>query len=59
MQDVLGTIPTTLRKEGAFSRAARIFLNELEEVRQRAREHAREEGPPDELREARRQARRG
>jgi AraC-like DNA-binding protein len=59
MQDFLGTIPTTLRKEGAFSRAARIFLNELEEVRQQAREHAREEGPPDELREARRQARRG
>ena len=57
MQDFLGTIPTTLRKEGAFSRASRIFLNELEEVRQQARA-AREEGPPDEFRDAR-HARRG
>jgi AraC-like DNA-binding protein len=59
MQDFLGTIPTTLRKEGAFSRASRIFLDELEEVRQQARARARDDAPPDDLRDARRQARRG
>jgi AraC-like DNA-binding protein len=59
MQDFLGTIPTTLRKEGAFSRASRIFLDELEEVRQQARAQARDDAPPDDLRDARRQARRG
>jgi len=59
MQDFLGTIPTTLRKEGAFSRASRIFLDELEEVRQQARAQAHEDAPPDDLRDARRQARRG
>ncbi len=59
MQDFLGTIPTTLRKEGAFSRASRIFLNELDEVRQRARAKARDDAPPDDLRDARRQARWG
>jgi AraC-like DNA-binding protein len=59
MQDFLGTIPTTLRKEGAFSRASRIFLNELEEVRQQAKAQAREDASLDDLRDARRQARRG
>lgn len=33
MQDFLGTIPTTLRREGAFSRASRTFLAELSELR--------------------------
>ena len=33
MQDFLGTIPTTLRREGAFSRAARLFLDEMSEVK--------------------------
>ena len=33
MQDFLGTIPTTLRREGAFSRASRRFLDELAEVK--------------------------
>lgn len=33
MQDFLGTIPTTLRREGAFSRASRTFLAELAELR--------------------------
>ena len=33
MQDFLGTIPTTLRREGAFSRAARLFLEEMAEVK--------------------------
>jgi len=59
MQDFLGTIPTTLRKEGAFSRASRIFLDELEEVRQQARARAHDDAPPEDLRDARRQARRG
>ena len=38
MQDFLGTIPTTLRKEGAFARASRLFLAELAEVRTFGRE---------------------
>ena len=33
MQDFLGTVPTTLRREGAFSRASRVFLQELAEVK--------------------------
>ncbi|HEX2204045.1 MAG TPA: helix-turn-helix domain-containing protein [Longimicrobium sp.] len=33
MQDFLGTIPTTLRREGAFARASGLFLAELKEVR--------------------------
>jgi AraC-like DNA-binding protein len=33
MQDFLGTVPTTLRREGAFSAAARRFLEELGEVK--------------------------
>jgi AraC-like DNA-binding protein len=33
MQDFLGTVPTALRREGAFSRAARLFLDEMAEVK--------------------------
>jgi AraC-like DNA-binding protein len=33
MQDFLGTVPTTLRKEGAFRSASKLFLVELDEVR--------------------------
>jgi len=60
MQDFLGTIPTTLRKEGAFARASRLFLEELAEVREvgAARYYAGlESKPPREL--ARSSGRRG
>jgi AraC-like DNA-binding protein len=33
MQDFLGTIPTALRREGAFARASRVFIQELQESR--------------------------
>ena len=49
MQDFLGTIPTTLRREGAFSRASRLFLAELAEVKTWGRERraaAQAEAPP-------------
>jgi AraC-like DNA-binding protein len=42
MQDFLGTIPTTLRREGAFSRASRLFLEELAEVRSWGKEQWKE-----------------
>jgi AraC-like DNA-binding protein len=48
MQDFLGTIPTTLRREGAFSAAAKLFLDELGEVtswgKEKWKERAAEEG---------------
>src|SRR5215212_2729421 len=48
MQDFLGTIPTTLRREGAFSRASARFLDELAEVKswgkEQWKERALEEG---------------
>jgi AraC-like DNA-binding protein len=47
MQDFLGTIPTTLRREGAFARAARLFLNELAEVRAWGRDRDRPSAPDD------------
>jgi AraC-like DNA-binding protein len=57
MQDFLGTIPTTLRREGAFSRAARLFLDEMAEVKTWGKEiwkqKAMEEG-----RQSRRKSRR-
>jgi len=52
MQDFLGTIPTTLRREGAFARASRLFLEELADERSR-KEPAVEDG-----RRARRKERR-
>ena len=42
MQDFLGTIPTTLRREGAFSRASRLFLEELDDVRSWGKEQWKE-----------------
>jgi AraC-like DNA-binding protein len=42
MQDFLGTIPTTLRREGAFSRASRLFLEELADVRSWGKEQWKE-----------------
>lgn len=33
MQDFVGTVPTALRREGAFSRASKLFLEELAEVK--------------------------
>lgn len=33
MQDFLGTIPTTLRRQGAFARASEVFLKELNDFR--------------------------
>ncbi|HEU4562913.1 MAG TPA: hypothetical protein VFS20_34095, partial [Longimicrobium sp.] len=42
MQDFLGTIPTTLRREGAFSRASGRFLDELAEVRSWGKERWKE-----------------
>jgi AraC-like DNA-binding protein len=53
MQDFLGTIPTALRREGAFSRASRLFLEELAEVRSWGKEQWRER-PPGEGRRMRR-----
>jgi AraC-like DNA-binding protein len=38
MQDFLGTIPTTLRREGAFSRASEKFLAELDEMKSLGKE---------------------
>jgi len=38
MQDFLGTIPTRLRREGAFDRATRAFLKELADYRELGRE---------------------
>jgi AraC-like DNA-binding protein len=42
MQDFLGTIPTTLRREGAFSRASRLFLEELDDIRNWGKEQWKE-----------------
>lgn len=41
MQDFLGTIPTTLRREGAFSRASQAFITELTELRTWGRDRKR------------------
>ncbi|HET6230021.1 MAG TPA: helix-turn-helix domain-containing protein [Longimicrobiaceae bacterium] len=41
MQDFLGTIPTTLRREGAFVRASRTFLEELTDLRMWGKERRR------------------
>lgn len=38
MQDFLGTVPTVLRREGAFDRASRLFLEELGKVKSGAKE---------------------
>jgi AraC-like DNA-binding protein len=54
MQDFLGTIPTTLRREGAFARAAHVFLEELARVRAEGKDRPR---PGGERRESRRKAR--
>jgi len=42
MQDFLGTIPTTLRREGAFAHASSKFLEELEEVKSWGKEKWKE-----------------
>lgn len=42
MQDFLGTIPTTLRREGAFSHASARFLDELGEVKSWGKEQWKE-----------------
>jgi len=47
MQDFLGTIPTTLRREGAFSRASRLFLEELAEVKSWGKEQWKEKAQED------------
>jgi AraC-like DNA-binding protein len=47
MQDFLGTIPTTLRREGAFSRASARFLDELAEVRSWGKEQWKERSVED------------
>lgn len=41
MQDFLGTIPTTLRREGAFTRASRAFVEELSDVKLWGKERLR------------------
>jgi AraC-like DNA-binding protein len=58
MQDFLGTIPTTLRREGAFSRASRLFLEELADVRSWGKEQWKEKALED-GRRTRRKDRRG
>lgn len=45
MQDFLETIPTVLRREGAFARAARLFVAELNVARSRKREGSRDRHP--------------
>lgn len=47
MQDFLGTIPTTLRREGAFSRASARFLEELNEVKSWGKEQWKERSAED------------
>jgi AraC-like DNA-binding protein len=47
MQDFLGTIPTTLRREGAFSRASRLFLEELADVKSWGKEEWKERAVED------------
>jgi AraC-like DNA-binding protein len=47
MQDFLGTIPTTLRREGAFSRASARFLEELAEVKSWGKEMWKERSAED------------
>src|SRR5215218_2429118 len=47
MQDFLGTIPTTLRREGAFSRASARFLEELADVRSWGKEQWKEKALED------------
>ncbi|MBV9110730.1 MAG: AraC family transcriptional regulator, partial [Gemmatimonadetes bacterium] len=42
MQDFLDTVPTVLRREGAFSRASHTFLEELVDVKSRGRESWKE-----------------
>jgi AraC-like DNA-binding protein len=41
MQDFIGTIPTTLRREGAFARASKLFNDELTELRMWGKERKR------------------
>lgn len=38
MQDFLGTVPTVLRREGAFTRASRLFLEELGKAKSEGKE---------------------
>lgn len=47
MQDFLGTIPTTLRREGALARASRLFLEELSDVRSWGKEQWKERAVED------------
>ncbi|HEV7586708.1 MAG TPA: helix-turn-helix domain-containing protein [Longimicrobium sp.] len=58
MQDFLGTIPTTLRREGAFSRASRLFLEELADVRSWGKEQWKERALEDGRRTRRKERRR-
>jgi AraC-like DNA-binding protein len=58
MQDFLGTIPTTLRREGAFSRASRLFLEELTDVRSWGKEQWKEKALEDGRRTRRKDRRR-
>src|SRR4051812_42931585 len=58
MQDFLGTIPTTLRREGAFSRASRLFLDELAEVRSWGKDEWKEKAVDDGRRARRKERRR-
>jgi len=59
MQDFLGTIPTTLRREGAFSRASRLFLEELAEVRSWGKEQWKERAVEEGRRPRRKERRKG
>ena len=43
MQDFIGMIPTTLRREGAFARASALFHRELTDLRMWGKERARTE----------------
>jgi AraC-like DNA-binding protein len=45
MQDFIGTIPTTLRREGAFARASKLFHRELTEMRVWGKERVRAQRP--------------
>ena len=56
MQDFLGTIPTTLRRQGAFPQASRLFLQELEALKREGKEEWKER-PMDAVREPRRKDR--
>ncbi|MDB4949109.1 MAG: AraC family transcriptional regulator [Gemmatimonadetes bacterium] len=43
MQDFIGTIPTTLRREGAFARTSKLFHQELTELRTWGKDRGRAE----------------